>query len=73
MKITEKPLSRHGLNAPPSRAGPAGSERQIQDRKYFLVLLKNKNNELSAEIEKFKKQIEQINQDNQTFVALEKK
>jgi len=75
------PTPNIGGNRPQTKAGglagPPGTgvkqERQYQDKKYFLVQLKNKNIELASEIEKFKKQIEDMNKDNQAFITLEKK
>ncbi len=48
-------------------------ERLYQDKKYFVIQLKNKNLELAQEIGKFKNQIETINKDNTSFITLEKK
>jgi len=59
------------LNAPTTAMGK--QERLYQDKKYFVIQLKNKNLELVQEIGKFKNQIETINKDNTSFITLEKK
>lgn len=62
-----------GVGGAPTTGVPGGGTRVVQDKKYFLVQLKNKNIELDTEIKKFKNQIETINKDNTTFITLEKK
>jgi len=49
-----------------------GPKRQIYDKNYYVAQLKNKNNELTKEIAKFKNEIEVINKDNIQYVDLEK-
>lgn len=69
--VNARPLSKQGLNAPTTAMGK--QERMYQDKKYFVIQLKNKNLELAQEISKFKSQIESINKDNTSFITLEKK
>jgi len=69
--VNARPLSKQGLNAPTTAMGK--QERLYQDKKYFVIQLKNKNLELVQEIGKFKNQIETINKDNTSFITLEKK
>ena len=50
-----------------------GPKRQVYDRSYYLQQIRTKNNELSREIQNFKKEVEDINKDNATYMTLEKK
>jgi len=69
--VAARPMSKQGLNAPTTAMGK--QERMYQDKKFFVIQLKNKNLELAGEINKFKTQIETINKDNTSFMTLEKK
>lgn len=51
---------------------PGKHERKIQNKQYYLTLLKKKNTELNNEIHKFRTEIEVINKDNSQYVNLEK-
>jgi len=71
INVTNRPVTNHGLSGVTSSS--QGPKRKIYDKSYYLNLLKSKNSELSTEIHKFKKEIDVINKDNQTFLVLEKK
>jgi len=70
-QVTQKRLGT-GIDRPPSSAMNK-QERVYQDKKYFVVQLKNKNRDLASETQRFKEQIENINKDNTSFLTLEKK
>jgi intraflagellar transport protein 74 len=71
VNIVNRPVTNHGV-AGISATGQ-GPKRKIYDKSYYLNLLKSKNTEISSEITKFKKEIEVINKDNQTYLTLERK
>ena len=50
-----------------------GPGRQICDRNYYNNLMRNKNNEIAAEINKMKTEVDEINRDNATYLQLERK
>jgi len=70
-QVTQKRLGT-GIDRPPSSAMNK-QERVYQDKKYWVVQLKNKNRDLASETQKFREQIESINKDNTSFMTLEKK
>lgn len=71
VNAVDRPVTNHGLSGMNMKnVGPA---RQIYDRSYYMSLLKNKNNEIIAEIKKMKQEVEDINKDNTTYVTLERK
>lgn len=47
--ISSRPLTNTGLIAPKSSRGKTGLRRQIQDKSYFIGLLRMKINEINAE------------------------
>jgi len=55
------------------RLKSAGPGRQVQDMSYFLGLLRGKNSELTAEIEKLKEEVDQYNKDNTAYQLYERK
>ena len=50
-----------------------GGQRQIIDRKFIVNLLRQKAMDIANEIEKFKKNVEEISKDNTLFVQYEKR
>lgn len=71
VNVVNRPVTNHGLTGI-TTAGQ-GPKRKIYDKSYFLNLLKSKNTEISSEIGKFKKEIDKINKDNQSYLTLERK
>lgn len=71
VNVVNRPVTNHGVAG--VTATSQGPKRKIYDKSYYLNLLKSKNTELSSEIQKFKKEIDVINKDNQTYLTLEKK
>ena len=57
---TARPLTTTGLMAPKTSRGKSGLRRQIQDKSYFISLLRSKINELSAEIASLSKECESM-------------
>lgn len=71
VNIVNRPVTNHGISGL-TTAGQ-GPKRKVYDKSYYLNLLKSKNTEISSEIHKFKKEIEVINKDNQSYLTLERK
>lgn len=55
-----RPITSTGLIAPKSSRGKTGLKRQIQDKTYFIGLLRSKINQLNAEITKLTKECENL-------------
>jgi len=71
VNIVDRPVTHHGLSGIATTSH--GPKRKIYDQSYYLNLLKSKNTEISSEITKFKKEIDHINKDNQSYLTLERK
>ena len=67
----DRPVTNHGLSG--MNAQGIGPGRQIYDRNYYNNLMRNKNNEIAAEINKMKTEVDEINRDNATYLQLERK
>jgi intraflagellar transport protein 74 len=71
-KVIDRAVSRQGLTGAISGAGGQKIERKIQDKSYFLTLLKTKTSDISNEIVKMNEQIGKINSDMTKYGALNK-
>ena len=71
-KVIDRAVSRQGLTGAISGAGGQKIERKIQDKSYFLTLLKTKISDISNEIVKMNDQIGKINSDMTKYGALNK-
>ena len=56
-----------GLSSARSNLKSAGPSRQVQDPTFYIGLLREKSQELQAEIEKFKKEKADFEQDSQLY------
>ncbi|XP_031556313.1 intraflagellar transport protein 74 homolog [Actinia tenebrosa] len=71
IKVADRPMTRQGLLGPKTAA--RGPQRQVQDKSYYMGQLRAKMTDLNIEIAKLRKEIEQYNQDNSTYLSYEKK
>ena len=71
-KVIDRAVSRQGLTGAISGAGGQKIERKIQDKSYYLTLLKTKISDISNEIVKMNDQIGKINSDMTKYGALNK-
>lgn len=71
VSVVNRPVTQHGVSG--VTATSHGPKRKIYDKSYYLNLLKSKNTEIHSEITKFKKEIDHINKDNQTYLTMERK
>eukprot|EP00667_Euglena_gracilis_P007195 EG_transcript_7265 len=71
LEVTHRPVTKEGLGGiAPSSLGPG---RQVADRSYYLGVLRSKNMELQAEIQRLKQQEENITKSNATVQSLDGK
>ncbi|CAD8054404.1 unnamed protein product [Paramecium sonneborni] len=71
LKFVDRPVTQHGIiGVKPTTAGPG---RQIQDKSYYLNQLREKQKEIFNEIERFKKQQEEIQKANTLYVQFERR
>ena len=71
-KVIDRAVSRQGLTGAISGAGGQKIERKIQDKSYYVTLLKTKISDISNEIVKMNDQIGKINSDMTKYGALNK-
>jgi len=71
IQVSDRPVTRQGLGGMKTHA--QGPQRQVQDKSYWLGVLRGKINELSNEIAKLNKEINQFNQENASYLTYEKR
>ncbi|KAM4606025.1 intraflagellar transport protein 74 homolog [Polymixia lowei] len=71
IKVTDRPVTQQGLSG--MKTGMKGPQRQILDKSYYLGLLRSKINELTTEISKLHKEIDNFNQENSVYLSYEKR
>ncbi|XP_067136914.1 intraflagellar transport protein 74 homolog [Centruroides vittatus] len=69
--VTERPMSQQGLVTP--RTGVRTQRRQIQDKSYFIGLLRSKVSELTAEIARMSREMESLSKEQSTYLTYEKR
>ncbi|XP_064385371.1 intraflagellar transport protein 74 homolog [Halichondria panicea] len=72
IKVADRPVTQQGLGGVKT-AGAKGPARQVQDKSFFLGLLRAKIQELSTEVVRMTREIEAFNQENATYLTFEKK
>ncbi|KAF6039080.1 IFT74 [Bugula neritina] len=71
IQITDRPMTQQGMVG--MQTGNRGPNRQVQDKSYFLGLLRSKINELKTECQKMNKEVEEVQSESQTFLSYEKR
>lgn len=71
INVVDRPMTQQGLGG--MKTGVKGPQRQVQDRTYYLGLIRGKINELLAENAKLNKDIENVTDENSTYLTYEKK
>ena len=71
-KVIDRAVSRQGLTGAISGSGGQKIERKIQDKSYYLTLLKTRISEISNEILKMNDEIGKINTDMTKYASLNK-
>lgn len=71
INVVDRPMTQQGLGG--MKTGVKGPQRQVQDRTYYLGLIRGKINELLAENAKLNKDIENVTDENSTYLTYEKR
>lgn len=71
INVVDRPMSQQGLVTP--RTGIRAPRRQVQDKSYFMGLLRSKINELTTEITKLTKEIDLLSKEQSTYLTYEKR
>ncbi|RDD46218.1 Intraflagellar transport protein 74-like protein [Trichoplax sp. H2] len=69
--VHDRPMTQHGLSG--MKTASKGPQRQVQDKTYYLGVLRAKIAELNTENIKLSREIDQMNQDSSTYITYEKK
>lgn len=72
LHVADRPVTQQGLGGPKT-AGARGGQRLVQDKTYFIGVLRSKINELTSEIGRLKSETETLVQDQSTYVNYEKR
>ncbi|TMW61353.1 hypothetical protein Poli38472_012544 [Pythium oligandrum] len=71
VNVSDRPVTQQGMMG--MRVGTAGPGRQVQDASFFMGKLHAKTSEITTEIEKLRKEIEQDAKDKSQYAQLERK
>ncbi|CAF1378186.1 unnamed protein product [Adineta steineri] len=70
IKVEDTPMNRGGLGGIQNAGGFGG--RQVQDRTYYVGLVRSKVSELEAEIQRLQRETDSFTEDNKQYFALSK-
>ncbi len=70
-RADDRPMTRGGLGGFQTSAG--GFNRQVQDKTYYLGLLRSKIGEINNEIIRMNKEINNMNSDNSNYLSYGRK
>ncbi|XP_060065256.1 intraflagellar transport protein 74 homolog [Ylistrum balloti] len=73
VKVVDRPMTQQGLGGMKTGIKGSGPQRQVQDRTYFLGLIRSKINELNAENARLNKEIDSTQDENSTYLTYEKR
>ena len=71
INVVDRPMSQQGLVTP--RTGVRTPRRQVQDKSYFMGILRSKINELTAEISRLTKETDLLSKEQSTYLTYEKR
>ncbi|XP_065069175.1 intraflagellar transport protein 74 homolog [Rhopilema esculentum] len=71
VQVADRPVTRQGLAGIKTQS--QGPQRQVQDKSYWLGLLRAKINDLNSEVNKLSKDITNFNQENASYLTYEKR
>lgn len=71
VKVTDRPMTQQGVMG--MKTGSMGPGRQIYDKSYWMIELRKKTTELTTEIQRFNKEVGEIQSDANTYASLEKR
>ncbi|XP_064604644.1 intraflagellar transport protein 74 homolog, partial [Liolophura sinensis] len=70
VNVVDRPMTQQGLGGMKTAAK---GQRQVQDRSYFLGLIRAKITELNTEVAKLAKEVETANEENSSYLSYEKR
>lgn len=70
LRVEDRPMTQQGLGG--IKTAAKGPRRQVEDKSYYIGVLRQKINELSMEVKNMTKEIADANEESQTFVQYEK-
>lgn len=68
--VVDRPMTQQGLGGMKTAAK---GQRQVHDKTYFLGLVRSKINELNVEITRLNKEIENVSEENSSYLTYEKR
>ncbi|DAZ99426.1 TPA: hypothetical protein N0F65_004059 [Lagenidium giganteum] len=71
VNVSDRPVTQQGMMG--MRVGSAGPGRQVQDASFFMGKLHSKTAEITSEIDKLRREIEQDAKDKSQYAQLERK
>ncbi|CAL4111956.1 unnamed protein product, partial [Meganyctiphanes norvegica] len=71
ISVTDRPITQQGLSG--MKTGSRGPQRQVQDKTYFMGLLRTKLGDLSSEIGTLGSEIDSMKAEQSTFLTYDKK
>ncbi|KAK7027296.1 Intraflagellar transport protein 74 [Halocaridina rubra] len=71
ISVVDRPITQQGLSG--MKTGARGPQRQVQDKSYFMGLLRTKIADLSSEIGRLRTEIEAMKQEQSTFLTYDKR
>ncbi|XP_033108162.1 intraflagellar transport protein 74 homolog isoform X2 [Anneissia japonica] len=71
INVVDRPTTQQGLGG--MRTAKKGPQRVVMDRSYYLGLLRTKMSELSTENARLQKEIDIVNEENDSFLSYEKR
>lgn len=73
IQVTDRPVTQQGLGGPKTALHRAGNQRLVQDKTYYIGLLRDKMNALTAEVARLRSRTEAIANDQADYVSYEKR
>ena len=73
IRVPDRPVTQQGLTGMKTAAKGLGPERSVQDRTYYLGLLRGKIQELSLEKGRINRELELYQEDNANYVLYEQR
>ncbi|XP_022087754.1 intraflagellar transport protein 74 homolog [Acanthaster planci] len=71
LSVTDRPTTQQGLGG--MRTGKKGPQRVVMDKSYFLGMLRTKLTELQTENSSLQRNIDQANEENNSYLSYEKR
>ncbi|XP_076056589.1 intraflagellar transport protein 74 homolog isoform X1 [Oratosquilla oratoria] len=71
INVVERPITQQGLSG--MKTGARGPQRQVQDKSYFMGLIRTKITDLGTETVRLSNEISSMNQEQSTFLTYDKR